>query len=91
VPDWVYQVATAVFCATACVNVLSLLLEDSTAKRQLALMTLTIKGVAACSHFQLLVQRPLLIYDAHGTMSVGGTAASSLPCSKLHACQHLDV
>lgn len=65
-PLVVYQMSATAFFTAMVLNMLSLLFEDSDAKRQLALLSTVIKGAACHSDLLVVTGEAVVMFDVHG-------------------------
>lgn len=63
-----YKMSGTAFFTAMVLNMTSLIFEDSYAKRQLALLSVTIKAAASYSDLMLASGRVPLVFDAHGSL-----------------------
>lgn len=68
VPQVLSQVSATAFFTAMVLNMTSFLFEDSAAKRQLALLSCTIKAAACYSDLLLATRDVPIIYDVHGAL-----------------------
>ncbi len=68
VPALLYQMTATAFFTAFVLNLTSFLFEDSVPKRQLALLSCTIKGAACWTDLRMVASQPLVLYDLHGVL-----------------------
>ncbi|GIL82425.1 hypothetical protein Vretifemale_11416 [Volvox reticuliferus] len=70
VPLLVYQMSSTAFFTALVLNLTSLLFEDNSTKRQLALLSCAIKGAACHTDMLLVTGRASVVYDAFGAIVI---------------------
>jgi hypothetical protein len=89
VPLVMYQMSATAFFTALVINLTSLLFEDSPNKRQLALLSCTIKGIACHSDLAMVAGCTTVLRDAHGALWVpppNPCCLQSTPAALKHAC-----
>lgn len=68
VPMRVYQYSEAAFFTAAVLNFLSIFYEETQEKRQLALLSMLIKGLSWHCDYLIVTGRAVVIFDAYGAL-----------------------
>ncbi|KXZ47741.1 hypothetical protein GPECTOR_33g623 [Gonium pectorale] len=70
VPPLVYQMSSTAFFTALVLNLTSLMFEDNATKRQLALLSVAIKGAACHTDMLLVTGRATVVFDAFGAICI---------------------